>query len=97
MKAMILRFSLFALLVSALGHAMADPKGRREDRGQMDRPGADRMAPERWNQDRGARNDEGRAGREDGERKGSRLSPEERRALRQQINEAGQDLYQPKR
>ena len=31
------------------------------------------------------------------ERRPPRLSPEERRALRQQIHEAGHDLYRPKR
>jgi uncharacterized membrane protein len=33
----------------------------------------------------------------DGSRRGGRMSPEDRRALRQQINEAGQDIYNPKR
>ena len=33
----------------------------------------------------------------DEERRPPRLSPEERRALRQQIHEAGHDLYRPKR
>lgn len=99
MKALIFRLSIAALLSCTVGHVMADPNGRGEGRGHLDRPGADRMAPDRMSQYRGERHDEGRAGREDSdrERKGSRLSPEERRALRQQINEAGQDLYQPKR
>lgn len=97
MKALILRLSMVALLTCTAGQVMANPNGRGDGRGHFDRPGADRMAPDRLSQDRGERHDEGRAGREEGERKGSRLSPEERRALRQQINEAGQDLYQPKR
>lgn len=99
MKVLILRLSIVALLSCTVGHVMADPHGRGDGRGHYDRPGADKMAPDRLSQDRGERHDEGRAGREDGERerKGSRLSPEERRALRQQINEAGHDLYQPKR
>ncbi len=82
-----------------VGQVTAEPTGRGEGRGHFDRPGGDRMAPDRSNQDRGERHDEGRSGREDGERERrvSRLSPEERRALRQQINEAGHDLYQPKR
>ena len=33
----------------------------------------------------------------DEDRRPPRLSPEERRALRQQIHEAGHDLYRPKR
>jgi uncharacterized membrane protein len=97
MKALTLRLSLTALLFGSFGYAMADQNGRGEGRGHFDRPGTDRMAPDRFNQDRGAtRNDDSRSGRDDTERRGSRLSPEERRALRQQINEAGQDLYQPK-
>lgn len=99
MKALILRLSIAALLSCTVALVMADPNGRGDGRGHFDRPGGDRMAPDRLSQDRGERHDEGRAGREDSERerRGSRLSPEERRALRQQINEAGQDLYQPKR
>lgn len=98
MKALILRLSISALLFCAAGHVLADPNGRGEGRGHFDRRGMDRMAPDRWNQDRGtSHNDDARSGRDEGERRGSRLSPEERRALRQQINEAGQDLYQPKR
>lgn len=98
MKALILRLSMIALLACTVGQVMADPNGRGDGRAHFDRPGG-RMAPDRLSQDRGERHDEGRAGRDDSERerKGSRLSPEERRALRQQINEAGQDLYQPKR
>ena len=98
MKALTLHLSISALLLGTLGQAMADPNGRGEGRGHFDRPGMDRMAPDRFNQDRGTpRNDDARSGRDESERRGSRLSPEERRALRQQINEAGQDLYQPKR
>ena len=98
MKALILHLSISALLLGKLGLAMADPNGRGEGRGHFDRPGMDRMVPDRFNQERGAqRNDDARSGRDESERRGSRLSPEERRALRQQINEAGQDLYQPKR
>lgn len=33
----------------------------------------------------------------DNSRRGGRMSPEERRALRRQIDEAGHDLYTPKR
>ncbi len=99
MKALFLRLSIAALLSGTVGQVMADANGRGDGRGHSDRPGADRMAADRLSQDRGERHDEGRAARDDGERerKGSRLSPEERRALRQQINEAGHDLYQPKR
>jgi hypothetical protein len=33
----------------------------------------------------------------DGNRRQGRMSPEERRALRRQINEAGHDIYAPRR
>ncbi len=46
----------------------------------------------RINQEQSRQGDNG-----DGGRKNGRLSPDERRALRRQINEAGQDIYIPKR
>lgn len=78
---------------------MAEPHGRGDGRAHSERPGADRPAPDRPGFERGERHDDGRSGHDGGERerKAPKLSPEERRALRQQINEAGQDLYQPKR
>lgn len=83
------RIVSLCLLLAAAGPALADPPP-----GQA-RPRPDGSPSE---QDRGRR-DEYREGRrqEEGERRPPRLSPEERRALRQQINEAGQDLYPPKR
>lgn len=42
------------------------------------------------------RNENG-GGRQDQSRRDSRLSPDERRALRQQIDEAGRDIYAPRR
>jgi len=55
------------------------------------------MAPASANEPR-PRNDDPRQRGEDSDRRASsRLSPEERKALRQQINEAGQDIYQQKR
>lgn len=88
MKRLIRLYSL-CLMLAAAGPALADPSP-----GQA-RPRPDAPPPE---QER-ARRDEARDGRrlEEGERRPSKLSPEERRALRQQINEAGQNLYPPKR
>jgi hypothetical protein len=88
MKRLTRNFAL-CLLLAAAGSALADPP-----------PGHGRSRPEGppAEQERGRR-DEHRDGRrhDDGERRPPKLSPEERRALRQQINEAGQDLYPPKR
>jgi hypothetical protein len=41
-------------------------------------------------------NDQRQADRGD-QRRDSRMSPDERRALRQQIDEAGKDIYKPRR
>lgn len=78
------------LLLAATGAAFADPPS-----GQSVRPPVEvtPIEPERAVGDEPR--DERRPERTD--RRQSRLSPEERRALRQQINEAGQDLYPPKR
>ncbi len=83
------RTCLLCLLLACAGLASADPppgQGR-------PRPDGSPAEPER------VRRDEQREGRrpDEGERRPPKLSPEERRALRQQINEAGQDLYPPKR
>ena len=94
MKVLILRLTVIALLSACMGSALADPpEGRGERRGRQDRQPSERIEP-----DRGSRNYDGRSGgQEESERKPPRLSPEERKALRQQINEAGHDIYQPKR
>ncbi len=65
-------------------------------------------ARQRFNQDRRRDNSQGRgnerrdgadrnAGRQDQGRRDPRLSPDERRALRRQIDEAGRDIYAPRR
>ena len=93
MKFLLLRLCFF-LLLSPIGMAtvFADPApDRGEYRGRSERGGnpAD--------QERNARgSQEARNTQDDGGRKPSRLSPEERKALRQQINEAGHDIYHPK-
>ncbi len=78
--------SLAALLL-ALAPAHAEPPGRSgEGRPRPDAPQGERARPEE-----GRRDDQGN-------RPPPRLSPEERRELRQQIHEAGHDLYRkPKR
>lgn len=82
---------LFGALLATAGLTSAEPPAGKQDAG---RPRQDQSA----DADRG-RSDEGRIRTpEEGERKHhARLSPEERRALRQHINEAGQDLYPAKK
>ena len=77
-------------LVLVHGSAAAEPQGKAENRPRHE------MAPASASEPR-PRNDDSRQRNEDADRRSSRLSPEERKALRQQINEAGQDLYPPKR
>ncbi len=89
-----MKFACKLLLLPALvllhGSAAAEAQGKAENRPRHE------MAPASASEPR-PRNDDNRQRNEEGERRSSRLSPEERKALRQQINEAGQDLYQPKR
>jgi hypothetical protein len=89
-----MKFACKLLLLPALvllhGSAAAEAQGKAENRPRHE------MAPASASEPR-PRNDDNRQRNEEGERRSSRLSPEERKALRQQINEAGQDLYQPRR
>jgi len=89
-----MKFACKLLFLPALvllhGSAAAEPQGKAENRPRHE------MAPASASEPR-PRNDESRQRNEDGDRRSSRLSPEERKALRQQINEAGQELYQPRR
>ncbi len=77
------------VLALVLGPAAAEP--------QQGRPGQTRPDAPPGEQGR-QRNDDGRPpAQQDSGRRPSKLSPEERKELRQQIHEAGHDLYQPKR
>ncbi len=77
-------------LLAGAGTALADPQP-----GSAGRPPSE-GTPAEYER---AQRDDARDGRqqERGERRPPRLSPEERKALRQQINEAGQDLYPSRR
>ena len=89
-----MKFACKLLLLPALalfhGTAAAEAQAKPENRPRHE------MAPASASEPR-PRNDDSRQRNEDSDRRSSRLSPEERKALRQQINEAGQDLYQPRR
>ena len=83
--------ALLSAVMLLHGSAAAEAQGKAENRPRHE------MAPASASEPR-ARNDDSRHRGEDSDRRSSsRLSPEERKALRQQINEAGQDLYQQKR
>ena len=77
-------------LLFALGPATAEPQQGRSGQVRPDAPPAEQGR---------LRNDEGRPPppQQDGARRPPKLSPEERKELRQQIHEAGHDLYHPKR
>lgn len=95
MNMLIRKISLILVLSTSTLAAFANPgqaRGEREAvRQQQDaaeRSGAQAVRNYQYQQpDRSS---------EEASKKQSRLSPEERRALRRQINEAGQDLYVPK-
>ena len=93
MKFLLLRLCFF-LLLSSIGMAsvFAEPaQDRGENRGRTERG----VNPA--DQERNARNtQDGKNTQDEAARKPPRLSPEERKALRQQINEAGHDIYHPK-
>ncbi|WP_296950084.1 hypothetical protein [uncultured Massilia sp.] len=103
------RAALACVLVLGAGAAFAQQGGDRRDNGNMPpqgmqegpRPGRFYLPP----QDRDQRQMEQRAmeerrQQEQNERRegrGGRMTPDERRDLRRQINEAGMDLYQRRR
>lgn len=87
----IFNIAYLSLIVLLHGPAAAQAQGKAESRPRHE------MAPASASEPR-PRNDETRQrGDESDRRSSSRLSAEERKALRQQINEAGQDIYQQKR
>jgi uncharacterized membrane protein len=89
MKFALLKVLILSLLLGGMVLGRADsPAGQRSER----------ATSERSEQDKNARpNPDNKPAQDENARKQSKLSPEERKALRQQINEAGQDLYQRKR
>ena len=72
-------------------NAFANPY-QREDRREAQRAGQQQQQPEYGYQRNDRRNEQGA----EDPRKSGRMSPEDRRALRRQINEAGQDIYSRK-
>lgn len=93
------RIGLIVLLVAGVaGTSVAVAQSRYQDHSfgffaqdGRQRPNAERRGA--GNQQRDRRNNE----REARQRRDDRLSPDERRTLRQQIDEAGRDIYAPRR
>jgi hypothetical protein len=104
------RTGLMLVLASALGSStVVLAKSRFQDgdyghvaqnddrfRSNQDRRGDDgrRQPQDRYN---GNNNDNRNAERSEQARRDPRMSPDERRALRRQIDEAGRDIYAPRR
>jgi hypothetical protein len=78
------------LSIGTVGWAQARP-----DRGDGDAARAERG--QYRSRDFGQSGRQGQQGEDNSRKQQSRMTPEERRALRRQINEAGQDVYAPRR
>lgn len=91
------RLCLFLLLLAGAANGMAQQRDQNNDprRGQAQEQAypSNQRGQQGQDGERGARDNRGQA---DGGRQG-RLSPEERQALRRQIDEAGHDIYRPRR
>lgn len=97
--------SIVFLSAISIGSVFADSRNQDEDR---DRARAERQIDARRNNERNIDNrqyvdprqqghsDNQRQNQDNGRRNG-RMTPEEKQALRRQINEAGQDIYAPRR
>ena len=90
-----------ALFGASLACAAAEPPNQRRDEAAQSQRGNDNRAEQRGEQRDGRAEEQRRAMQERAEasRRNGRLTPDERRDLRRQINEAGQDIYsnQPRR
>jgi hypothetical protein len=88
---------MLSLFVLWHGIAAAEAQGSQGAQGRSENRPRHEMAPASASEPRPRHEDSRQRGEDPDRRSSSRLSPEERKALRQQINEAGQDLYQQKR
>jgi hypothetical protein len=97
------RISISLLLMTGMATAIAGPGSDREDhgggRGARQQQRGEQNRPGRQPDQQQYRHQQGNGGQgaSDGSRRPGRLSPEELQALRRQINEAGRDIYIPKR
>ncbi|MES2534594.1 MAG: hypothetical protein V4632_01850 [Pseudomonadota bacterium] len=99
MKLFLKKFSIALLLILSATSAFAD---RGQDRYYRDNGNDSRQQrnnePRQQERSRESyQGDNSQNSAQDGGRRSGRLSPDERRALRRQINEAGQDIYVPRR
>jgi hypothetical protein len=92
------KISISLILLASMAAAYAEPGRDRDarDHGRQERMEQGGQGGRSGFQQRGDPRD-GQAVRPDGLRRPSRLSPEERRTLRRQIDEAGHDVYAPRR
>ena len=88
------RLCLFLLLLAGAANGMAQQRDQNNDprRGQAQ----EQAYPSNQRGQDGERGGRDNRGQADGGRQG-RLSPEERQALRRQIDEAGHDIYRSRR
>ena len=96
------RISISLLLMTSMAAAVAGPGSDREDhnggRGARQQQRGEQNRPARQpDQQQYRQQGNGGQGAPDGSRRPGRLSPEELQALRRQINEAGRDIYIPRR
>lgn len=98
MNMMFRKLSLSLLMLAAVAGAFARSEHDRErDDQQQQQRGTPQYEPQRDSHRGGPYQNEG-SNRDAGQQAPrGRLSPDERRALRQQINEVGRDLYPPRR
>ena len=89
------RTAAFVMLVVGMTSAFADPDYRREERGAARAAQQEQraLAREARLSEKNAEEDNYSNTGRDANNKHRKLSPEERRALRRQIDEAGQDIY----
>ena len=85
---LLLSILCLSVLLFAQSHVLAAPQQGADQRSPPKRP-SDPVTPDRVNRPEDARH-------RDDERRPPRMSPEERKALRQQIHDASHDLYRPK-
>jgi uncharacterized membrane protein len=95
MRVILKRISISVLLLAGMASALVHADNNRDERDSRRAAQSQRFHEGRPPEGEGGRQVDPSNG-PDG-RKHGRLSPEERRALRRQINEAGQDIYTPRR
>lgn len=92
MNMLVSKIALSLLLSANTLAAFAEPGQSREEREALQQQ-QNAAATNQSQAMQGSRHPDANRSADESAKKSSRLSPEERRALRRQINEAGQDIY----